>query len=84
MTNEHLTLLKSSIDQVVTIETSDGDRHLAQILFVFDEGDTPDVFYLKVEPGPDGTFTPQGSAGYSVLLSDIAAVHPYPAQAEPS
>jgi hypothetical protein len=84
MTDEHLRLLKSSIDQVVAIETSDGDRHLAQILFVFDEGDTPDVFYLKVEPGPDGTFTPQGSAGYSVLLSDIAAVHPYPALAEPS
>jgi hypothetical protein len=77
VTGEHLAFLKSSTDQVVTIETSDGERHLAQILFVFDEGDTPDVFYLKVEPGPDGTFTPQGSAGYSVLLSDIAAVHPY-------
>ena len=77
MTGEHLTLLKSSIDQVVTIETSDGDRHLAQILFVFDEGDTPDVFYLKVSPGPDGTFVPQESTGHSVLLADIAAVHPY-------
>ena len=77
MTAEHLTLLKSSVDQVVTIETIDGDRHLAQILFVFDEGDTPDVFYLKVEPGPDGAFTPQGGAGCSVLLSDIAAVYPY-------
>ena len=77
MTGEHLTLLKSSIDQVVTIETSDGDRHLAQILFVFDEGETPDVFYLKVSPGPDGTFVPEGSTGHSVLLADIAAVHPY-------
>jgi hypothetical protein len=84
MTDEHLRFLKSSIDQVVTIETSDGDRHLAQILFVFDEGNTPDVFYLKVEPGPDGTFTPQGSTGDSVLLSDIAAIYPYPALAEPS
>ena len=82
MTDEHLRLLKASIDQVVIIETSAGERHLAQILFVFDEGDTPDVFYLKVEPAPNGTFTPQGNAGYSVLLSDIAAVHPY--QAEPS
>jgi hypothetical protein len=79
MTGEHLTLLKSSIDQVVTIETSDGDHHLAQILFVFDEGDTPDVFYLKVEPGADGTFVPQGGGGCSVLLSDIAAVYPYQA-----
>jgi hypothetical protein len=77
MTGEHLTLLKSSIDQVVTIETSDGDRHLAQVLFVFDEGDTPDVFYLKVSPGPDGTFIPVATTGHSVLLTDIAAVHPY-------
>ena len=77
MTDEHLTLLKSSIDQVVDLEFSDGDRHLAQILFVFDEGDTPDVFYLKVSPGPDGTFVQEGSAGHSVLLADIAAVRPY-------
>ena len=76
MTDEQLTLLKSSIDEVVTVETKDGDRHLAQILFVFDEGDTPDVFYLKVSAAPDGTFMPQGT-GHSVLLSDIAAVHRY-------
>lgn len=77
MTDEHLTLLKSSIDQVVDLETTGGDRHLAQILFVFDEGETPDVFYLKVSPGPDGTFVLEGGAGHSVLLSDIAAVRPY-------
>ena len=76
MTDEHLTLLKSSIDQVVDLETTAGDRHLAQILFVFDEGETPDVFYLKVSPGPDGTLVPEG-AGHSVLLSDIAAVRRY-------
>jgi len=80
MTGEHLTLLKSSIDEVVVLEAMDGARTLAQILFVFDEGDTPDVFFLKVEPAPDGTFVPQGSGGSSVLLSDIAAVHPYQPQ----
>ena len=79
MTDEHLALLKNSIDQVVDLEFSDGDRHLAQILFVFDEGDTPDVFYLKVSPGPDGAFIPQESTGHSVLLADIAAVRPYQA-----
>ena len=86
MTDEHLALLKSSIDQVVQIETISGDRHLAQVLFVFDEGDTPDVFYLKVIPGPNGSFVPQETTGHSVLLSDIAAVYPYqPAdQPEPS
>jgi hypothetical protein len=77
VTDEHLTLLRSSIDQVVDLEFSDGNRHLAQILFVFDEGDTPDVFYLKVSPGPDGNFVPEGSAGHSVLLADIASVRPY-------
>ena len=77
MTDEHLALLKSSIDQVVQIETTDGDCHLAQILFVFDEGDTPDVFYLKVLPGPDGSFVTQETTGHSALLSDIAAVHLY-------
>jgi hypothetical protein len=77
VTDEHLTLLRSSIDQVVDLEFSDGNRHLAQILFVFDEGDTPDVFYLKVSPGPDGTVIAQESTGHSVLLADIAAVRPY-------
>jgi hypothetical protein len=77
MTDEHLLLLKSSIDQVVDLETTGGDRHLAQILFVFDEGDTPDVFYLKVTASPDGTFVPEGATGHSVLLADIVAVHPH-------
>lgn len=75
MTEEHLALLKSSIDEIVTIETTDGEQHLAQILFVFDEGETPDFFYLKVEPNSDGTFVAQGSGGYSLLLSDVAAVY---------
>ena len=76
MTDSDRTLLKNNIDQVVDLEFSDGDRHLAQILFVFDEGETPDVFYLKVSPGPDGTFVSEGSTGHSVLLADIVAVRP--------
>jgi hypothetical protein len=84
MTDEHLALLKSSIDHVVQIETAAGDIHLAQILFVFDEGETPDVFYLKVLPGSGGTFVAQETAGHSVLLADIAAVHSYQSGSEPS
>ncbi len=76
MTDSERTLLKNSIDQVVDPEFCDGNHHLAKILFVFDEGDTPDVFYLKVSPGPDGTFVPEGATGHSVLLADIVAVHP--------
>jgi hypothetical protein len=77
MTETELNLLKASVDQVVEIEMTTGDRHLAQILFVFDEGETPDVFYLKVVAGPDGEFVTQGSTGHSVLLADIAAVRPF-------
>ena len=77
MTDAERTLLKASIDQVVEVEMADGEHHLAQVLFVFDEGETPDVFYVKVAPGPDGSLVAQGTAGCSVLLSDIAAVRRY-------
>jgi hypothetical protein len=77
MTDLERTLLKASVDQVVALETTDGDRHLAKILFVFDEGETPDVFYLKVTASQDGTFVPEAGNGHSVLLSDIASVRPY-------
>jgi hypothetical protein len=76
VTDKDRAYLKSQIDQVVFIETNAGDRHLAQVLFVFDEGETPDVFYLKVEKTPGGDYVQQGGEGYSVLLSEIAAVHP--------
>jgi hypothetical protein len=75
VTEEHLHLLKSSVDEVVLLEMKDGERFAAQILFVFDEGETPDVFCRKGEPGPDGAFVPQGGSGYSFLLSDIAGVY---------
>jgi hypothetical protein len=77
MTEAELSLLKSSIDRIVELETTAGERHLAQILFVFDDGKTPDVFYLRVARDPDGEFVAQGSSGHSVLLSDIAAVRLY-------
>jgi hypothetical protein len=79
LTDTELSLLKASIDQVVDLETTDGERLFAQILFVFDEGETPDVFFLEVEPGADGSFVQKGSAGHSVLLSDIVAVRPFSA-----
>ncbi len=76
MTDSERTLLKASVDQVVSLQTTDGDRQFAQILFVFDEGETPDVFYLKVLPGPDGTFVPEAGSGHSLLLADIVSVVP--------
>lgn len=83
MTDQELNFLKASIDQIVLLETSEGGRHFAQILFVFDEGETPDVFYLKVERGAGGEYVPeQGKAGYSVLLADVLAVRPLAAVAD--
>jgi len=74
MTADDLALLKSRIDEVVILDIVHGQHVFAKPLVVFDEGDTPDVFYLEVEPGPGGTYIEKGTAGYSVLLADILAV----------
>ncbi len=77
MTAEELEFLKSKIDEVVLLETAEDGEHLAQVLVVFDEGETPDVFYLKAAQGPDGGYAPlEGNAGRSVLLADVLAVRP--------
>jgi len=80
MTESELTFLKANIDQVVTIETTQHGPHRARILFVFDEGESPDVFYLEMEPGSSGELQQKGQTGYSVLLSEVISVKP--AQAE--
>ncbi|MEO8735943.1 MAG: hypothetical protein ABI380_05330 [Edaphobacter sp.] len=76
MTDAELTLLKSQIDKVVALETIQGDHLLAKILFVFDGECSPDVFYLEVEPVPDGAYIQKGTNGYSTLLADILTVQP--------
>ena len=76
MTDTERAALQSQIDQVVVLETIQGDHLLAKILFVFDEGDTPDLFCLEVEPTPDGSYIEKGTTGHSILLSDIASVKP--------
>ena len=78
MTDTERAALQSPIDQVVVLETIQGDRLLVKILFVFDEGETPDLFCLEVEPIPDGTYVQKGTAGHSILLSDIITVQPPP------
>jgi hypothetical protein len=76
MTDTERAFLKSQIDGVVILETIQGDRILAKILFIFDEGETPDLFCVEVEPGPTGDYVEKGTAGHSILLSDIAGVKP--------
>jgi len=71
---EDVALLKASIDGVVVLDTVHGEHLLARPLIVYEEGDTPDVFFLEVEPAADGSYAAKGSNGYSVLLADIVAV----------
>jgi len=78
-----LKFLKTQIDEVVLLETTDGGRMLGQILVVFDEGDTPDLFCLEVEPTPSG-YVQKGSTGHSFLLADVVRVQPPPPIDEPS
>jgi hypothetical protein len=70
--------LKTKIDEVIALELADGRRMLAQILVVYDEGETPDLFCLEVEPTPSG-YVLKGTTGESILLSDVASVQPAPA-----
>jgi len=44
VTDAERTFLKTHLDQVVVLETVQGDRLLVQILIVVDEGETPDLF----------------------------------------
>jgi hypothetical protein len=74
MTDIERAALQSQIDQVFVLETIQGDRLLAKILFVFDEGETPDLFCVEVEPTLDGSYLEKGTAGHSILLSDIASI----------
>jgi hypothetical protein len=79
MTEAERAALKNQIDEVVTLETVQGDRLLVQILIVVDEGETPDLFCVEVNRNPDGSYSPRGTTGHSILLSDIVSVTPLPA-----
>ena len=76
MTDTERAALQSQIDKVVVLETVQGDYLLVKILFVFDEGETPDLFCVEVEPGPSGDYVEKGTAGHSILLSDISTIKP--------
>jgi hypothetical protein len=77
MTAADLASLKSSLDQVVLLETAQGERLLVQIIIVVDEGETPDLFCIEVDQAGSG-FTPRQGATHSILLADIVSVQPPP------
>ena len=77
MTETELNFLKTQIDKVVLLETVQGQRLLIEVMVVFDEGETPDMFGLEVEQTPTG-YAKKGSSGISILLADIASVQSAP------
>lgn len=78
MTAVERALLPSLIDKAVVLETVQGDRLTVQILVVFDEGETPDLFCVEIVAGPDGTWTQKKTAGHSILLADIVRIEVLP------
>lgn len=76
MTEQERASLPSLLDRVVTLETVQGESMAVQILFVFDEGETPDLFCVEVVPDASGGWTKKANEGLSILLSDIVRVSP--------
>ncbi|QNI37568.1 hypothetical protein [Edaphobacter albus] len=72
--------LPSLTEKIVHLETVQGDKLMAKLLFVFDEGETPDLFCVEVERGQEGTWIEKPEAGYSILLADVASVKVEPNQ----
>ena len=77
MTKDQLAFLKSSLDEVVLLETAQGERLLVQILIVVVEGETPDLFCVEVDQSGGG-YVQRTNGTHSILLSDIVSVQPPP------
>jgi hypothetical protein len=77
MTEAERSFLKSNLDQVVFLETAQGDRLLVQILIVVDEGPTPDLFCVEVDQAGGG-YVQRTNGTHSILLSDVVRVEPPP------
>ncbi len=73
MTAAELALVKSCIDKVVGLTLADGERPV-KVLVVFDEGDSPDLFFHEVERAADGSWVEKKGAAYSELLEDVVRV----------
>jgi hypothetical protein len=74
MTPDELALLHRAVDYVVAIELVTGEQFFAEIVIVVDQPPTPDVFLLRMNREPDGTFVPLTESGESILLSEISRV----------
>ena len=74
MTQDDIDLLQRCVDRILAIELTTGEQFFAEVLFVFTDGESPDVFYLRCLREADGAFIPQTTAGESTLLTDIRRI----------
>jgi hypothetical protein len=76
VTEADLVCLKANIGKIVEIETTDGERLLAEVVSVFDLEDDPDVFYELVSTSRPDLYPrgPDRSIGYSLPLRNILSV----------
>jgi hypothetical protein len=70
MTQEEKSLLESLVDAIVEITLITGEVQLIRPIILVDEPPTPDLFYLEL----NAEGTPIGTAGKSILLSEISSV----------
>lgn len=74
MTQADLECLKSHVDQLVEIDTRNGEHLRIKVISVFDGEADPDVFFDVVEDGTGSTAVSQ--TGCSLALHEIVAVKP--------
>ena len=75
MTDADLACLKSNVNKLVEIDTTDGEHFVAKVLWVFDSETEPDVFYDLISTNkPERYVRRDENVGYSMLLAQIASV----------
>jgi hypothetical protein len=75
MTESDLAYLKSRVDKLVSIETTDGEHLIAKVISVFDGEDNADLFYELVSTSTPDAYSGNDQIGrYSLLPSEIISV----------
>ena len=75
MTEADLARLKSSVDKLVEIETAEGERLTAKVIWVFDGEDNAEVFYELVSTSkPESHIKQLQAGGYALSLNEIVSV----------
>ena len=81
MTDLEIQLLKESVDRTVEIETIDGERLIARVLFVSqsEEYDEHDLLYEAVSSNKLDSYAHlENSGGYVLDFEKILSVKPHP------